>query len=136
MFAIANDKTIGEAPECLASLNPVELALISKARTDKHIFQYYGGAHQSIKGWHTFYTSDLNQLSAVVNRLESSSNFVSIATLLVRPFTSEQRMKVKEQSEVRLPFIKNALRWLSRNNIHYSDVDINAQFADKVICID
>ena len=46
MFAIANDKTIGEAPECLASLNPVELALTSKARTDKHIFQYYGGAHQ------------------------------------------------------------------------------------------
>ena len=136
MFAIANDKTIGEAPECLTSLNPVELALISKARTDKHIFQYYGGAHQSIRGWHTFYTSDLNQLSAVVNRLESSSNFVSIATLLVGPFTTEQRMKVKEQSEVRLPFIKNALRWLSRNNIHYSDVDINAQFADKVICID
>ena len=43
---------------------------------------------------------------------------------------------MKEQSEVRLPFIKNALQWLSRNNIHYSDVDINAQFADKVICID
>ena len=48
MFAIANDNTIGEAPECLTSMNPVELGLISKARTDRHIFQYYGGTHQSM----------------------------------------------------------------------------------------
>ena len=67
LFAIANGNTIGEAPPCLSSLNPVELALISKARVDKHVFQFYGGAHQSIRGWHTLYSSDVNQLSAVMN---------------------------------------------------------------------
>jgi hypothetical protein len=135
-FAIANHKTIGEAPKCLASLNPVELALISKARTDKHIFQYYGGAHQTIKGWHTFYASDLNQLSAVMNTLESSSDKVSIATLLIGPFTTEQRKKVREQSEVRVSFVRKALKLLSKHNIHYNDVDYMAQLADSVICID
>ena len=71
LFAIANGKTIGEAPTCLSSLNPVELALISKARVDRHIFHFYSGAHQSIRGWHTMYSSDVNQMNAVKNRLET-----------------------------------------------------------------
>ena len=66
-FAIANNKTIGEAPRELSSLNLVELALISWSRIDKHVFQYYGGAHQSIKGWHTFYQNDVNHLKGVLN---------------------------------------------------------------------
>jgi hypothetical protein len=136
MFAIANGKTIGEAPPCLAELNPVELALISKAKTEKHIFQYYGGCHQSIRGWHTMYASDINQLNAVMNQLENSGDDNAIATVLLGPFTSEQRLKVKQQSQVRRSYIREALEWLQENNTHYSDIDIHAQLQNEVICID
>jgi hypothetical protein len=135
-FAIANDKTIGEAPPCLATLNPVELALISKSRVDKHIFQYYGGAHKSIKGWHTFYQNDVNQFSAVLNRPEVATTGNSIATILVGPFTSGQKSKIKERSLVRRMIVRQALSWLSANNIFYVDIDIDAQISNEVICID
>jgi hypothetical protein len=135
-FAIANDKTIGEPPPFLQLLNPVELALISKSRVDKRIFQYYGGAHESIKGWHTFYQGDVNQFSGVLNRLISAGVGNSIATILIGPFTNLQRVKVKEQSVVRTECIRNALQWLKLHNIHYDDVNIDFDIADNVICID
>ena len=100
-FAIANNKTIGEAPPCIENVNPVELALISKSRIDKHVFQYYGGAHESIKGWHTFYQADVNQLSNVLNCLGTAGVGNSIATSLVGPFTTSQRLKVKKVSNKR-----------------------------------
>jgi hypothetical protein len=75
VFAIAKYKTIGDAPLCLSRLNPVEIALIGKkARTDKHVFQYFGGAHMSMKGWHTMYKTDLNQLSGALNEIEGAGD--------------------------------------------------------------
>ena len=135
-FAIANNKTIGEAPQCLENLNPVELALISKSRIAKHVFQYYGGAHESIEGWHTFYQADVNQLSNVLNRLGMAGVGNSIATILVGPFTTSQRLKVNKESILRRNWVRTALQWLSDNNIHYNDVNVDGNIDDSVINID
>ena len=81
------------------------------------------------------YASDINQLNAVMNQLENSGDDNAIATVLLGPFTSEQRLKVKQQSQVRRSYIGEALEWLQENNAHTSDIDIHAQL-QNVICID
>ena len=135
VFAIANHKTIGEAPICLTRLNPVELALIGKARTDKHVFQYFGGAHMSIKGWHTMYETDLNQLSGVLNEVEGAGVGKRIATILVGAFTSAQMKKTLDECVVRIDFVREALQWLSNYNCYYDDVDVSTQLINSVIMI-
>jgi hypothetical protein len=136
VFAIANYKTIGEAPLCLSRLNPVEIALIGKARTDKHVFQYFGGAHMSMKGWHTMYETDLNQLSGVLNELEGAGVGKRIATVLVGAFTSAQMRKTLMESVVRIEFVREALQWLADFNCNYDDVDVSTQLINSVIMID
>jgi hypothetical protein len=42
-FAVANGSVFGEAPIELTELNDAELALVSKACTNKHVFAFYGG---------------------------------------------------------------------------------------------
>ena len=59
-----------------------------------------------------------------------------MATILVGPFTSAQKTRIKEQSIVRRNYVQKALEWLSCNNIYYVDIDIKAQIANDVICID
>ena len=49
-YTIANGAIIGDAPVKLTRLNDVELALVSIARIDKHIFTFYGDAHKSMHG--------------------------------------------------------------------------------------
>jgi hypothetical protein len=58
-FAIANGCLFGEAPTELTCLNDVELALVSLARINKHVFSFYGGAHKSMRGWHNLYDNDV-----------------------------------------------------------------------------
>jgi hypothetical protein len=66
-YAIVNGLTIGPVPQVLSDLNEVELAMISPARINKHVFSFMAGAHKSIKGWHSMYYNDLEQLNGVMN---------------------------------------------------------------------
>jgi hypothetical protein len=59
-FAIANGLMLGKPPKVLLDLNEVELALISFARTNRHIFQLTGGSHKQIRRWHTMYANMYN----------------------------------------------------------------------------
>ena len=65
--AIINGYMIGPTPLCLQTLNEVELALISPARTNKHVFSFTAGSHKSIKGWHSLYYNDLKAVNGVIN---------------------------------------------------------------------
>jgi hypothetical protein len=51
-------------------LNEVELALISFARTNKHVFQLTGGSHKEIRGWHTMYANNVQHVNRIINYLE------------------------------------------------------------------
>ena len=53
--AVANGYVIGDPPMELSSLNDVELSLISRARIYCQSWIFFGGCHQHIKGWHTFF---------------------------------------------------------------------------------
>ena len=46
---------IGDAPDLLSNLNPVELSLVTKTVTQCQSWIFFGGSHQTIKGWHTFF---------------------------------------------------------------------------------
>ena len=65
--AIANGLMIGPVPQELQCLSHVEIAMISIARVDKHVFSYEGGAHQQMKGWHSMYANDIEAVSRTVN---------------------------------------------------------------------
>ena len=100
-YAIANGLLIGEAPIELTELNDVELALVSLARVDKHVFQYFGGAHKSMRGWHNLYENDVPHIAGVLQQLEQFGAGNLVACILQGPFTSFQIKKVREQVMVR-----------------------------------
>ena len=66
-FAIANGLMVGPTPPELESLTDTEIALISLARVDKHVFAYQGGAHVQMKGWHSMYATDIESVNKTVN---------------------------------------------------------------------
>ena len=67
VYAIANGLIIGEPPDELKCLNDVEVAMISLARIDKHVFSIQGGAHKQMTGWHTMYANDVSHVSKTAN---------------------------------------------------------------------
>ena len=69
-YAIANGAIIGDAPVKLMSLNDVELVLVSIAHIDKHIFNFYGGAHKSMRGWHNLYESDFEHTAGALQQIK------------------------------------------------------------------
>jgi len=72
-YAICNGLLMGKAPSCITELNEVELALISVARINKHIFSFTAGTHKSIKGWHSMYYNDLEHLNGVANYIATNT---------------------------------------------------------------
>jgi hypothetical protein len=77
-FAIANGMLTGYPPTCLQELTEVELVLVSRARIDKHVFSFFGGAHKSIYGWHNLYENDVENVArASVGRIVLSNILVN-----------------------------------------------------------
>ena len=124
MYAIANGSLIGDAPLELTQLNDVELALVSLARVDKHVFTFYGGAHKSMRGWHNLYENDVENIAGALQQLEAFGAGKTVACILQGPFTKYQLSKVKERTMIRPPFVLRALRWLKRNNLVYREIRI------------
>ena len=93
-YAIANGAIIGNAPTELTSLNDVELALVSRARIDKHVFTFYGGAHKSMRGWHNLYENDVEHIAGALQQIKTFGCGNTIACILQGPFTAYQQTKV------------------------------------------
>jgi len=123
-YAIATGILMGEAPRKLTELNEVELALVSMARVDKHVFTFYGGAHKSMRGWHNLYENDVEHIAGAFQQLEQFGAGNIVACVLQGPFTSFQISKVREQALVRPRLVLMAMRWLKNNNRLYKDFHI------------
>ena len=124
-FAIANGAVFGEAPPELTDLNDAELALVSLARTNKHVFAFYGGAHKSIRGWHNLYENDVEGIARTLNEVsEYTGGKNVILCILLGPFTPLQKQFVKNKMMVTPEKVIRALRWLKHNNDLYRDITI------------
>ncbi len=136
-FATANGFHIGESPPELSCLNEVELALVSHARVNSHIFTFYGGAHKSIRGWHTLFDGRVDHVASTLQQLPSLNVNNVIACILCGPFTNVKCMKIKEQVMVRSHLNIRAIMWLKENNKLYKDVEIpNAEDLPTPIIVD
>ena len=132
---IASGLMCGYAPRILKELNQVELALISKARVNMHLFQYTAGAHKAIRGYHTLYYNDVEQTNKVMNYYsklskessnEENSKFSGIVqVVLAGPFTSEQKIRTLKEISVDIDKVNRALKWLKKHNVLYQTDEIN-----------
>jgi len=111
-FAIANGAVFGKAPIELTELNNAELALVSKARTNKHVFAFYGGAHKCMRGWHNLYENDVEGIAHTLNQVPNFGGDAAILCILLGPFTPLQKQFVKNKMMVRPAFVLRALEWL------------------------
>jgi hypothetical protein len=123
-FAIANGCLFGDAPNELTILNDVELALISLARTNKHVFSFYGGAHKSIRGWHNLYDNDVEGIARTINQVSNYGGQNLVVCLLLGPFTPFQKRYAKNKMVVRTHLVLKALSWLKLNNHLYQNIRI------------
>ena len=117
--SIANGWAIGDPPSCLTRLNEIELALVSQARFRGHLFTYWGGCHRSIKGWHTFYNSNVGHTAAALTAVSNLTDSKNIAVILAGPFTTEQKQRVLGKLQINTEWVLEAFQWLKENNRLY-----------------
>ena len=143
LYFIANGLHIGYPPKELSKLNECELAMISLARVSKHLFSYQGGAHKSIKGWHTLHENDIESANGVINyfadreskeakdfeaRQRSEDDFErtvpQIVVVLTGAFTKDQVAKVQSSFTPRWSLCQKAINWLKENNRLYKNFQL------------
>jgi hypothetical protein len=122
--SIASGYMIGDAPEVLTCLNPVELSLITKTVTQCQSWIFFGGSHQSIKGWHTFFKGRPGENVGNLTLMTESGWKGKILVVMCGPFTNEQYLKTKEKTSVDPEKVIAAFRWLKENNYRYRDIEI------------
>ena len=122
--AIGNNRLIGNAPECITKLSKVSLSLISIARIYCQSWVFFGGCHQHIKGWHTFYKNRPSENAGNLMQIRDSGMRGNILVVLCGPFTSTQKAMTLEACSVNPQDIVNALRWLIDNNVQYKNETI------------
>jgi hypothetical protein len=118
-FAIANGWCIGSAPKCLTDLNEVEVAVISPARINKHVFAFQAGNHRTIQGWHSLYYNDLSHFEAVQEHVTAILKAPTISVVLVGPFTKSQKASTLARTTVRWNMVNKAIDWLKNHNHLY-----------------
>jgi hypothetical protein len=123
-FAIANGYAIGTAPRELTELNEYELALVSKVRVMANIFVFYGGCHQAIRGWHTFFEASVGQSIGVLQQTEAWNLRNGMFVILCGPFTSGQKAAVLRRMILRRDKVIKAYKWLRVNNKQYENEHI------------
>ena len=115
---------IGDAPDVLTCLNPVELSLITKTSTQCRSFIFFAGSHQSIKGWHTLFKGRPGENVANMKLMTKSGWKGQILVVLVGPFTDAQNKTTRERMTVCPKKVIAAWEWLKANNYRYKDIEI------------
>lgn len=115
---------VGDPPPELTCLNEVELALVSTVRTVCQSWIFFGGCHQHIQGWHTFYDHKPGPIVSHIDNLNSAGMNGQLLVVLCGPFTTDQRATVLKQVMVDGAKVKRALLWLKANNCHYANIVI------------
>ena len=122
--AIANGYVIGNAPVELTCLNEVELSLVSRVRIYCQSWIFYGGCHQHVKGWHTFFKNRNTENVANLTNLSESGMTGMILVVLCGPFTTTQKAMALKKTAVNPGKVINAWRWLKENNIRFKEDEI------------
>ncbi len=110
---------IGDAPDLLKNLNPVELSLITKTSTQCQSWIFFGGCHQSIKGWHTFFKGQPGHNVGNMILMMESGWKGCIIVVLCGPFTSQQSMLTQERVLVTPAKVIAGWKWLKHNNYKF-----------------
>ena len=123
-FAIANGFAIGEAPLELFNLNDAELSLVSLNRNLSHIFSLYKPQHQSMRGFHTMFRSNVTHTRTAFASISKMTGKSKLACVLSGPFTKRQHQEATKSVEVNTDSIINAYDWLHINHVVYKDFNI------------
>jgi hypothetical protein len=115
---------IGDAPDLLSDLNPVELSLITKTVTQCQSWIFFAGSHQAIKGWHTFFKGRPGDNIGNLMLMTKSGWKGHILVVLCGPFTSEQAMLTRTKCRVCPYKVIAAWEWLIANNYRYHGLKI------------
>ena len=119
--AIANGYVIGSAPMELTCLNEVELSLVSRVRIYCQSWIFFGGCHQHIKGWHTFFQNKNNDnVGNLINLVENGMTGM-ILVVLCGPFTTTQTAITMKKTAVDPDKVVRAWHWLKCHNIRFKD---------------
>jgi hypothetical protein len=119
--SIANGYVIGNAPPCLTDLSQTELSLISRTRTYCQSWVFFGGCHQTIRGWHTFFKNRSSDNVGNLTMLSESGLKGLILVVLCEPFTSTQKALILKKTAVDPLKVVNTWRWLKYNNYRFKD---------------
>jgi len=119
--SIANGYIIGEAPDVLTELNPVEMAIICRARSYCQSWVFFAGCHEHIQGWHTFFNNRSSHTIGNLMQLVDAGMDKIILVVLCGPFTTTQRAITLKSTFVNPRKVIEAWRWLKANNIRYKD---------------
>jgi len=122
--SIINGYMIGDAPDVLSTLNPVELSLITKTVTQCQSWIFFAGSHQTIKGWHTFFKGRPGENIGNLTLMTKSGWKGHILVVMCGPFTSEQAMLTRAKTRVNPYKVVAAWVWLKHNNYRYKDIEI------------
>jgi hypothetical protein len=123
-FAIARGYVIGLAPVEITRLNAFELAVISPVRAVANVFTFYGGCHEVVRGWHTFYQANVGHAVGTFTALDKFKIRNTVSVVLCGPFTKEQRALVMRKMSLNREHCRKAFDWLKKNNIHFKDIEI------------
>ncbi len=115
---------IGDAPDVLSKMNPVELSLITKTVTQCQSWIFFAGSHQSIKGWHTFFKGRPAANVGNLTLMTESGWKGNILVVMCGPFTNEQALVTRAKTSVDPFKVIAGWVWLKSNNYRYKDVVI------------
>ena len=105
----------------LSSLNDVELSLISRARMYCQSWMFFGGCHQHIKGWHTFFKNRPSDNVGNLMQLTDAGTKGLILVVLYGPFTTTQKALTLKKTAVDPEKVVKAWHWLKTNNFRYRE---------------
>jgi hypothetical protein len=95
------------------------VSLISRIRTYVQSWVFFGGCHQHIKGWHTFFKNRSTDNVGNLLMLTESGLKGLILVVLCGPFTETQKAFTLDQISVDPLKVIAAWRWLKANNYRY-----------------
>jgi hypothetical protein len=122
--AIANGFLIGEPPVELTELTEIERSIVADIRIYCQSWAFFAGAHQHIKGWHTFYSNRPEHAVANLEQLKLGGLKGQIMVVLCGRFTTTQRALTMKKTLVNAERVIKAFEWLKKNNFVYKDIVI------------
>jgi hypothetical protein len=135
-YSIINRNYVGYAPECLTSLDELELAFISPVKGYGYSLSWVGGAQKCLKGNLTFMRVEERSIAKAAAQLEGMGLTNHIVVLLNGKMTRAQRARARKP--IRVTKVLLAVQWLCKNHQRWKHIDYSnyqqklEQFVPKI----